>query len=184
MKFTPTKIAGVWILEMELREDSRGWFARTWCVDEFASHGLNRSLAQCSSSFNKTRGTLRGMHYQAPPHAEAKVVRCTRGAIFDVALDLRPDSATYLQWESLVLRDDNGKAFYIPEGCAHGFQTLEDDTEVFYMNSVPFQPDYGRGCRWDDPVFQIHWPLPEIAHLSDRDQSFQLKLTTPDNTHL
>ena len=184
MKFSPTKIAGLWILEMDRHEDSRGWFARTWCVHEFASYGLNCPVAQCSTSFNKNRGTLRGMHYQAAPHAEAKVVRCTNGTIFDVALDLRQDSATYLQWESLELSGDNGKAFYIPEGCAHGFQTLEDNSEVFYMNSVPFMPDYGRGCRWDDPAFQIHWPLPEIAHLSDRDQNFQLMRTRPNTAHL
>jgi dTDP-4-dehydrorhamnose 3,5-epimerase len=132
MKFTPTKIEGVWIVEMERHHDERGWFARTWCAEEFSGHGIEGGWAQCSSSFNLHRGTLRGMHYQAAPHEEAKLVRCIRGAIHDVALDLREGSPTFRQWVAVQLTVDNGLALYIPKGCAHGFQTVADNTEVFY----------------------------------------------------
>lgn len=172
MKFTPTKIAGVWIVDLERHADERGWFARTWCAEEFRQHGLNPDLAQCSASFNRRRGTLRGMHWQAAPHEEAKLVRCVRGAMFDVALDVRPGSATFKQWVSVELTPDNGRALYVPEGCAHGFQTLADDTEVLYQISCPWHPASGRGVRWNDPFFAIEWPLSGIALLSDRDASY------------
>ena len=171
MKFTPTKIAGVWIVDMERHEDDRGWFARTWCSEEFRKHGLKPNLSQCSASFNRLRGTLRGMHWQAAPHEEAKLVRCVRGAMFDVALDVRPDSATFKQWVSAELTPENGRALYVPEGCAHGFQTLADDTEVFYQIAGEYHPASGRGARWDDPALGIAWPLAAIASLSVRDQN-------------
>ena len=175
MKFTPTKIAGVWLIEMERHEDERGWFARSWCAEEFAARGLNSQLAQCSVSFNKKKGTLRGMHWQAAPHAEAKLVRCTRGAIYDVALDLRPDSQTYRRWFATELTADNGRALYIPEGCAHGFQTLADDSEVFYQIAGAYHATSSRGVRWDDPVFGITWPDAAERHLSVRDQTYPLQ---------
>ena len=169
MKFTPTKIAGVWIVDLERHEDERGWFARTWCAEEFAARGLPKSFSQCSTSFNRRRGTLRGMHYQVAPHAEAKLVRCVRGAMFDVALDLRASSPTFKHWEGVELTAENGRALCIPEGCAHGFQTLADDTEVLYLIAGEFQPASARGARWNDSQFVIEWPLPEEAILSPRD---------------
>jgi dTDP-4-dehydrorhamnose 3,5-epimerase len=175
MKFTPTKIAGVWLVDMEHREDERGWFARTWCAEEFAAHGLPTAFSQCSASFNRRRGTLRGMHWQAAPHAEAKLVRCVCGAMFDVALDLRPESATFRQWVAAELTAENGRALFIPEGCAHGFQTLADDTEVFYQIAGAYHPASGRGARWDDPAFGIGWPLAASANLSERDQNYPLQ---------
>lgn len=170
MKLSSTKLAGVWIVEMERHADDRGWFARTWCADEFAQHGLNPHLAQCSASFNHRRGTLRGMHYQAAPHPEAKLVRCVRGAMFDVALDLRPASPTFCQWVGVELTPENGRALYVPEGCAHGFQTLVDDTEVLYQISAPWEPAAARGVRWNDPAFGITWPLAAEAILNERDR--------------
>jgi dTDP-4-dehydrorhamnose 3,5-epimerase len=172
MKFMPTKLAGVWIVEMERHHDERGWFARSWCADEFRAHGLEPALLQCNSSYNAKRGTLRGMHYQAAPHGEAKLVRCTRGAAFDVALDLRVDSSTYRQWVSTEISADNGTALYIAPGCAHGFQTLEDKTEVFYSIAHPYEPTAGCGVRWSDPQFAIAWPLPEAPILSARDAAY------------
>lgn len=174
MKFTPTKLAGVWLVDMERREDERGWFARTWCAEEFAAHGLPTGFSQCSTSFNRRRGTLRGMHYQIAPHAEAKLVRCVRGAMFDVALDLRPESATFKQWVAAELTAENGRGLFIPEGCAHGFQTLADDTEVFYQIAGAYHPVSGRGVRWDDPAFGIRWPSPHDACLSPRDSTLLL----------
>ena len=171
MKFISTSIAGVWIVQQDRHEDDRGWFARTWCESEFAAHGIPIRFAQCNASFNKSRGTLRGMHLQTAPHEEAKLVRCTRGAIFDVALDLRPESPTFRKWEAIELNEQNGTAFFIPEGCAHGFQTLQDATEVFYQISVPYHGPSSRCWRWDDPAFQIRWPLPNDAFLSARDVS-------------
>ncbi|MFA6544085.1 MAG: dTDP-4-dehydrorhamnose 3,5-epimerase [Limisphaerales bacterium] len=170
MKFIPTKLAGVWIVEPERREDERGWFARTWCAEEFAKHGLNPGLSQCSASFNRLRGTLRGMHYQSAPHEEAKLVRCVRGAMFDVALDLRPASPTFRQWVGVELTPDNGRALYVPEGCAHGFQTLVGDTEVLYLISAPWHAGSTQGVRWNDPAFGIEWPLPAEVTLNDRDR--------------
>jgi len=170
MKFTPTKIAGVWIVDMERHEDERGWFARSWCAEEFAKHGLDSNLSQCSVSFNRRRGTLRGMHYQVAPHAETKLVRCTHGAIFDVALDLRPASPSFKQWVGAELTAKSGRALYIPEGCAHGFQTLEGESEVFYQMTGAFHPASARAVRWNDPAFLINWPLPEVI-LSGKDKS-------------
>jgi dTDP-4-dehydrorhamnose 3,5-epimerase len=171
MKFTATSIAGVWLVEMERIEDARGWFARSWCEREFAERGLNPRLAQCSVSSNKQKGTLRGMHYQIAPHEEAKLVRCVRGAMFDVALDVRPSSATFKQWFGVELTSENGRMLYVPEGCAHGFQTLADDTEVLYQISTEWRPDSGRGIRWNDPSFGIPWPLPAPS-LSPRDAAY------------
>jgi dTDP-4-dehydrorhamnose 3,5-epimerase len=177
MKFTPTKIAGVWILEPERHEDDRGWFARTWCAQEFREHGLVAEFTQCSMSFNRRKGTLRGMHWQVAPHEEAKLVRCTRGSMFDVALDLRPSSPTFRQWVGAELTAENGQALFIPEGCAHGFQTLADDTEVFYQIAGEYHPASGRGVRWNDPAFRIAWPLAEPL-LSLRDRAFPLEAKT------
>ena len=171
MVFLPTQLAGVTLIEPEPVSDGRGLFARTWCQRDFESQGLTAKLAQCSVSFNARRATLRGMHFQAEPHAEAKLVRVTRGAIYDVALDLRPDSSTYLQWFAAELSSDNRHMLYIPEGYAHGFQTLTDDAEVFYQISEFYEPDAGRGVRWNDPAFDIGWPLGNPI-LSDRDRNY------------
>jgi dTDP-4-dehydrorhamnose 3,5-epimerase len=172
VKFTRTGIEGVCVVETERHADVRGWFARTWCRHEFAREGLNPSLNQCSASFNPRRGTLRGMHYQIAPHEEAKLVRCTRGACFDVALDLRAGSATFGQWFALELSAENGRALYIPEGCAHGFQTLVEDTEVFYSIAGDWHADSARGVRWNDPAFGIAWPLTTETFMSDRDAKY------------
>ncbi len=174
MKFTPTKIAGVWLVDLERHADERGWFARTWCAEEFAAHGLPTAFSQCSASFNRRRGTLRGMHYQIAPHQETKLVRCVRGAMFDVALDLRPASATFQQWVGAELTAESGRALFIPEGCAHGFQTLVDDTEVFYQIVGEYHPASGRGVRWNDPAFEISWPSEPNLTLSERDRNYPL----------
>lgn len=171
MIFRETALPGVFVIEPEPWEDQRGFFARTWCQREFAEHGLDPRLVQCSVSFNRRRGTLRGMHYQAPPHAEAKLIRCTRGAIWDVALDLRSGSPTFGQHVGEELSAANRAALYIPEGFAHGFQTLEDDTEVLYQMSEFYAPDAARGIRFDDPAFGIRWPLPEPIMLN-RDRTY------------
>ncbi len=172
MKFSPTKLEGVWIVEMDHHHDERGWFARTWCSKMMSSHGLKINLSQCSISANKRRGTLRGMHYQAKPHAETKLVRCIRGSMFDVVLDLRPQSQTFKQWIGVELSADNGRALYIAHGCAHGFQTLEDGVEVLYMIAGELHPESARGTRWNDPQFGIAWPLPDIAFMSQRDAQY------------
>jgi dTDP-4-dehydrorhamnose 3,5-epimerase len=171
MRFTETKVAGAFLIESEPIADERGLFARTWCQDEFRDHGLNPSLAQCSVSFSHRKGTLRGLHYQVAPHEEAKLVRCTRGAIWDVAVDLRPDSPTFRAWFGADLSADNRAALYIPEGCAHGQLTLADDTEVFYQMSAPFVPGAARGVRWDDPAFGIEWPG-TVEVINQRDRSY------------
>jgi len=170
MNFTPTPLPGVMVVSQERHQDDRGHFARTWCATEMTQHGLSANLSQCSPSFNLKRGTHRGMHYQAAPHAEAKLVRCTRGAMVDVALDLRADSPTFKQWFSLELTADNGQALYLPVGIAHGFETLCDDTDVFYMISVPYHAASSRGVRFNDPAFGIQWPDAAHAILSDRDR--------------
>ncbi len=177
MIFRETKLPGIFIVEPERFADERGFFARTWCQDEFAAHGLNPRLVQCNISFNEKKGTLRGMHYQIAPHAEAKLVRCTMGAIYDVALDLRPDSPTFRQWIAVELTAENRRALYIPEGFGHGFQTLVDDTEVLYQMSEFFSPEAARGVRWDDPAFGIMWPGDD-RNISDRDRRWPL-LTEP-----
>ncbi len=171
MIFTPSKVHGAWIVDLDRRTDERGSFARAWCQREFAAHGLDATLAQINVSHNIHRGTLRGMHFQAAPYAETKIVSCTRGAIYDVALDLREDSPTYLQWDAVELTADNRRMFYLPEGCAHGFQTLTDDSEVLYFMSEFYAPGYGRGVRHDDPAFAIEWPL-HITCLSEADRSW------------
>ena len=170
MKFRDTEIAGVWVIEPEHIEDERGWFARTHCADTFGSRGLTTRFSQCSASFNRKRGTLRGLHFQAAPAQEAKLIRCVRGAAFDVAVDLRPESSTRGRWVSVEISADNGFAILIPEGCAHGFQTLADDTEIFYQISVPYQPELSRGVRCDDPGLDIPWPV-DAPTMSDRDRS-------------
>lgn len=171
MIFIPTQLVGVFEIRPEPRSDERGFFARSWCKQEFEEHRLNPRLVQCNISFNHRKSTLRGMHYQEAPHEEAKLVRCTRGSVYDVVLDLRPASATFKQWIAVVLTADERNMVYIPEGCAHGFLTLEDNTEVFYQMSEFYSPESARGVRWDDPAFQIEWPAP-VEVISDRDQAF------------
>jgi len=171
MVFQETEIVGVFTVSLDLLRDERGFFARTWCEREFSDHGLNPKLVQCSISFNKRKGTLRGVHFQAEPHCEAKLVRCTRGSIFDVALDLRPQSPTYLRWMGVDLTEENHRALYIPEGCAHGFLSLEDDAEVFYQMSESYHPESARGVRWNDPVFGIRWPG-SVEVISERDRTY------------
>lgn len=169
MKFVPTKLAGVMVIEPDCFADERGQFVRTWCRAEFAAAGLNIDVAQCSLSFNHRRGTLRGMHFQAPPHGECKLVRCTRGALLDVALDLRPASPTYCQWFGVELTAENRKALYIPLGLAHGFVTLTDATEIAYQMSHQYVAEAGRGVRWNDPAFGIEWPIaPTLMNERDR----------------
>jgi dTDP-4-dehydrorhamnose 3,5-epimerase len=172
MRFVETEIAGVVVVELEERVDERGSFARTWCRDEMSSAGLAGELAQCSLSRNRRAGTLRGLHLQHPPHEEAKLVRCTRGAIFDVAVDLRPGSPTRGRWVGAELDPDSGRALYVPEGCAHGFQTLVDESDVSYMISTPYAPDAAVGVRWDDPLLAIAWPEPQGERtISERDRA-------------
>jgi len=171
MKFVPLLLSGAYLVELELIRDDRGFFARTWCADEFKTQGLGTKLAQCSVSYNRRRGTLRGMHYQAEPHAEAKLVRCSAGAIYDVIVDLRQGSATYRQWLALELTAANHKMIYIPEGFAHGFQTLAEESEVFYQISEPYVSECARGVRWNDPAFRIDWPIADPI-ISDRDRNF------------
>lgn len=171
MKFEKTTLAGVYVVEMERLTDERGFFARTFCRDEFAARGLDSRVAQCSASFNQRRGTLRGMHYQAAPFAEAKLVRCTMGAIYDVVIDLRPASETFKRWFAVELSAANRRALYIPEGFAHGFLTLADESEVFYQISEFYHPECSRGVRWDDAAFRIEWPF-EPHVISERDRAF------------
>lgn len=168
MKLTETAIQGAFVVEIEPHTDERGFFARSFCQHEFAERGLSPVVAQCNVSYNAKAGTLRGMHYQLPPSAEAKLVRCTAGAIYDAIVDVRPDSPSYLAWLGVELRADARNALYVPEGCAHGFQTLVDDTEVFYQMSEFFAPELARGFRFDDPRFGIAWPL-EPSCISEKD---------------
>jgi dTDP-4-dehydrorhamnose 3,5-epimerase len=169
--FRETALAGVYVIEPERREDHRGFFARTWCQREFAEHGLDARLVQCGISFNPHRGTLRGLHFQLPPHAEAKLIRCTRGAIYDVAVDVRAESATIRQHVGVELTAENRKALYLAAGLAHGFQTLEENTEVLYHMSELYAPSAARGVRFNDPAFNIRWPLPDPIIL-DRDRTY------------
>ena len=171
MIFLPTALAGAFVLDPERFADERGFFARTWCAREAEEHGLDPRMVQCSTSYNKTKGTLRGMHFQAPPHAEAKLVRCTRGAMYDVIIDLRPSSSTFTRHVAVMLSAENGRAIYVPEGFAHGFQTLEAETEVLYQMSAFYVPSHSRGVRWDDPAFGIAWP-PAERIISERDRSY------------
>jgi|ERR1700733_4172382 len=171
MTFHETKLPGIFEVHLELKCDERGSFARSWCEKEFRSKGLNPRLVQCSVSFNTRKGTLRGLHYQAAPYPEAKLVRCTRGAIYDVVVDLRPHSPTFKEWTGATLTATNRRMLYIPEECGHGFLTLEDETEVLYQMSEFYHPELARGVRWDDPAFKILWPS-EAELISDRDRAY------------
>lgn len=173
MRFQKTPLPGAWTIEPELLGDERGWFARTFDAAEFVAHGIDPAVVQCNASFNAKAGTLRGMHYQAEPHGEPKLVRCVRGAIYDVAVDLREGSPTLRHWHGVELSASNRLAFYIPAGLAHGFQTLTDDVEVLYQMGAPYVPESARGVRFDDPAFAIEWP-PVQGELivSERDRSY------------
>jgi dTDP-4-dehydrorhamnose 3,5-epimerase len=171
MIFTPTPLPGAYLVDPEPVDDARGFFARTWCAREFAAHGLDTHIAQCSISLTRHRGTLRGLHYQASPHEEVKVVRCTRGAIYDVIVDLRGDSPTLLRHFAVDLTAENRRMLYVPRRFAHGFQTLAEDTEVTYQMSEFYAPGSGRGLRWNDPTLGIHWPIPDPTML-ERDRSY------------
>ena len=159
------------LIDLEKREDSRGFFARTWCKREFEAHGINCQLVQCNLSYNTKKGILRGMHFQSSPREEAKVICCVQGAIFDVIIDLRSGSPTFSQHISVVLTAENRRMIYVPGGFAHGFQTLQDDTEIFYQMSEYYAPEFATGVRWNDPAFGIEWPADERL-ISDRDQSY------------
>ena len=169
MRFTRTDIDGVVVIDLEPFADERGAFARIWCEEELRAEGLTAHLSQCSISQNPRAGTLRGMHYQRAPHEEAKLVRCTRGAIYDVALDLREGSATWGRWHGVELSAGNGRGLFVPEGCAHGFQTLVPDTDVLYLISHPYTPAASAGVRWDDPAFGIEWPPAQERTVGPRD---------------
>jgi len=171
MIFREINLKGAFIIELEKVEDERGFFARSWCQKEFQDHGLNPCIAQCNISYNKKKGTLRGMHYQIAPYEEAKVVSCINGAVYDVIIDLRPDSSTYCQWYGVELSSDNYKMFYIPFGLAHGFQTLKDNTVVLYQMSEFYHPESARGVRWNDPAFGVKWPI-KNSIVSTRDNQF------------
>jgi dTDP-4-dehydrorhamnose 3,5-epimerase len=173
LKFEPTPLEGAYIIDLVRLEDERGFFARSFCQDEFRARGLRSTIAQCNVSWNRRRGTLRGLHFQAAPHEEAKVVRCTQGAIWDVIVDLRTSSPTRLHWHAVELDANNRRALYIPEGFAHGFQTLADNSEVLYQMSELYHLELARGVRWDDPRLSIRWPLPDPI-LSERDRSYPL----------
>jgi len=171
MMFRETQLPSVYIIEPERREDDRGFFARVWCQRELEAHGLNCRVAQVNAGFTHCKGGLRGLHYQLPPRPEAKFVRCTMGALFDVILDLRRESPTYKQWVGVELTAENRRMVYVPEGCAHGYQTLVDNTEMYYQTSEFYASDLARGVRYDDPAFAIAWPLP-IASISAADRSW------------
>jgi dTDP-4-dehydrorhamnose 3,5-epimerase len=173
MRFVQTPLAGAWVIELERLGDERGWFTRTFDAQEFSSRGLNPAVVQCNASFNARRDTLRGMHYQAQPHGETKLVRCVQGAIFDVAVDLRPDSPTYCRWFGVELSESNDHMLYIPSGMAHGFQTLSDNCQVLYQMGHHYVPQAARGVRFDDPAFGIQWPTPhgELT-ISERDLGY------------
>lgn len=171
MRFTATEIAGAWLIDIDRLADERGFFARVWCRQEFAAHGCETEMAQASLAFTGRRGTLRGLHYQAEPHEEAKLVRCTRGSAYLVVADRRPTSTTYLRWIAAELTADNRRALYVPPGCAQGYQTLADDTELLYQMTARYAPESARGIRYDDPAFAISWPLP-ITLISERDRSW------------
>ena len=171
MIFWETLLKGAYIVELEKHEDERGFFARSWCEKEFSSKGLETKLVQCNVSFNKRKGTLRGLHYQVPPHAETKLVRCTRGALYDVIVDLRSASPTFLKWFGVELTAENYRMLYIPERFAHGFQTLKDGTEIFYQMSEFYLPETARGLRWDDPRVGIAWPVADRT-ISPKDMEY------------
>jgi dTDP-4-dehydrorhamnose 3,5-epimerase len=173
MRFIPTRLPGVWVIEPARILDDRGWFARTFDAAEFETHGLNPAVVQCNASFNVRRGTLRGMHYQADPHGESKLVRCVRGAIFDVAVDVRPGSPASCRWHGVELSAENGLALYVPAGLAHGFQTLTHDCEILYQMGHAYVPEAARGVRWDDPAFGIDWPTTVGERIiSEKDRAY------------
>lgn len=171
MNFKQTFLEGAYVVALEELREQRGFFARSFCREEFQAHGLDPDVSQCNISFNERRGTLRGMHYQSPPFEEAKLVRCTRGAIFDVIIDIRTDSKTYKRTFAIELTADNRKMLFVPKGFAHGFQTLQDDSEVFYQMSDSYRPGVGRGIRWNDPVLAIDWPI-SAPILSEQDANY------------
>ncbi|HEX7003919.1 MAG TPA: dTDP-4-dehydrorhamnose 3,5-epimerase [Trueperaceae bacterium] len=171
MIFTRTPLQDAWLIDLDLKQDDRGFFARTFCMNEFEEHGLEKFTAQCNLSFNHRAGTLRGMHYQLPPAAEAKLVRCVKGAIYDVIIDLRPESPTYLRHFGVRLDDENRRALYVPPLFAHGYQALTDGAEVSYQVSEFYTPGQERGLRYDDPAFDIEWPM-EVTVISDKDASW------------
>ncbi len=171
MIFTETKLTGAYIIHIERLEDDRGFFGRAWCKREFESKGLNPSLVQMNVGFSKRKGTLRGVHYQKAPWAEAKLVRCTMGAVYDVIVDLRPDSPTYKQWIGIELTQDNRAMLYAPEGFAHGYQSLRDESEIYYQTTQFYSPDCAWGVRYNDPMFQIAWPM-EVTVISERDKTW------------
>jgi dTDP-4-dehydrorhamnose 3,5-epimerase len=171
VKLTQIDIAGAWLMEPDFITDGRGSFARVFCEEEFSRRGLETHFPQHSISRNLRRGTLRGLHFQTPPHAETKLVACPRGAIFDVCVDLRPDSPTYCRWAAVELSAENGRRFLIPKGCAHGFQTLTDDAEVHYFISTPYEATASSGVRYDDPAFGVDWPLP-VGVIADKDRGW------------
>ena len=171
MIFTATQHEDAWLIDIDPREDERGFFARIWCRQELAAQGLDTEIAQESLSFNRHRGTVRGLHFQRPPHEETKIVRCTRGGIFDVIVDLRPRSPTYLRWQGFELTAENHKALYVPKSFAHGFQTLVDDAEIVYQISEFYAPNSAGGHRYDDAAFGVAWPLP-VTMISERDLSW------------
>jgi|SRR5208283_472965 len=171
MRFTETGVAGAWLIDPTPYEDDRGRFFRAWCSEEFAEHGINFLPVQANMGFSIRRGTVRGMHFQVEPALEAKLVRCTRGAMFDVVLDLRPDSPTYGKWYGAELSAENGRMLYLPEQCAHGYQTLEDRTEMYYMTSQFYTPGAARGARFDDPAFSIRWPI-AVTVVSEQDRNW------------
>ena len=172
MTFRELELTGAFLIELDRIEDERGFFARTFCRDEFAEHGLATEIVQANTAFNRRKGTLRGMHFQAAPHEEAKLVRCTRGAVYDVIVDLRRDSPTFTRWVSVELTVENDTMLYVPEGFAHGYQTLEDETETSYLMSQRYEPSAGRGVRWDDPAFGIEWPDECDRTMNERDRTW------------
>jgi dTDP-4-dehydrorhamnose 3,5-epimerase len=172
MIFKKTKLKGIFIIELEKHRDERGYFARTWCRNEFKENGLNSNLAQANTALSFQKGTLRGMHYQIAPYEETKIIRCIRGSVFDVVIDIRPDSITYGQWLGVELSFENQTMLYVPEGFAHGYKTLENNSEVFYLVSQFYTPDAERGIRWDDPAFNITWPETSDLIISEKDKNW------------
>jgi dTDP-4-dehydrorhamnose 3,5-epimerase len=172
MIFTETELQGAYLVDVEPKEDDRGFFARAWCRDEFESHGLSTEIAQCNIAYNDRAGTLRGMHFQSHPHAEVKLVRCTRGAVYDVIIDLRPQSPTFMGWLGVELTEESSRMLYVPEGFAHGYQTLVDETETHYQISQAYAPEAAAGVRWDDPAFGIKWPPVEHRIVSSKDRAW------------
>lgn len=182
MKFTQTKLKGAFIINLEQRQDQRGLFARTFCAQEFEAHGLKPTVAQCNLSFNHKQGTLRGMHYQVAPVTETKLVRCTQGAIYDVIIDMRPESPTYMEHIGLELSAENRRALYVPEMFAHGYQALTDRAEVVYQVGEFYTPGHERGLRYNDPTFGIEWPLP-VSVISEKDAAWPLFVSVPEGVH-